>query len=74
MYHMNMLTERAHEIPMTVNPDHLTERLIFPVSPAMAEEIKEYWHDQRLNSKSEAIRQLLEESLERWRKRKEKGK
>jgi hypothetical protein len=54
------------------NPEHLTERLIFPVSPGMAEEIKDFWHDQRLNSKSEAIRQLIEDGLDKWRKTKRK--
>jgi len=45
-------------------------RLIFPVSEVMAEEIKEYWHDRRLDSRAEAIRELLEKGLAQWRKSK----
>jgi hypothetical protein len=46
----------------------MDERLIFPVTKSMAEEIKDYWHDRRLNSRAEAIRELLERGLAQWRK------
>ena len=41
----------------------LTERLIFPVSKAMAEEIADYRFAHRIDSKSEAIRRLIEAGL-----------
>ena len=56
---------------MAKDPDeHMTERIIIPVTPTMLEEIKEYWHERRLNSKSEAIRRLIEVGLETERKKK----
>jgi len=36
-----------------------TERVIVPVPLSLLDEIKEYWHEHRLTSKSEAIRQLI---------------
>lgn len=44
--------------------EHMTERIIIPVTPSMAEEIKEYWHARRLNSKSEAVRMLIRVGLD----------
>jgi hypothetical protein len=38
----------------------------------MADEIKDYWHDQRLDSKSEAIRELIKEGLRSWRSKRSK--
>jgi hypothetical protein len=40
-----------------------TERVIVPVPLSMLDDIKEYWHEHRLNSKSEAIRRLIEAGL-----------
>jgi metal-responsive CopG/Arc/MetJ family transcriptional regulator len=51
----------------------MTERIIIPVTPSMAEEIKDFWHDRRLNSKSEAIRLLIRTGLD-TEKRKGKAK
>jgi Arc/MetJ-type ribon-helix-helix transcriptional regulator len=49
--------------------EHMTERIIIPVTPSMAEEIKEYWHARRLNSKSEAVRMLIRVGLDTEGKR-----
>jgi hypothetical protein len=49
------------------NEEALTVRMIFPVTPTMAEEIKEYWHAKRLNSKAEAIRALVQAGLNGWK-------
>ena len=49
--------------------DTLKVRMIFPVTEETAEEIKNYWHDQRLNSKSAAIRALVQSGLDAWRKK-----
>jgi metal-responsive CopG/Arc/MetJ family transcriptional regulator len=50
-------------------PEHMTERIIIPVTPAMSEDIKNFWHDRRLNSKSEAVRLLIQSGLEAERKK-----
>jgi hypothetical protein len=48
----------------TDKPDeNLTERLIFPVSPTMLAEITDYRFEHRIESKSEAIRRLIEAGL-----------
>jgi hypothetical protein len=39
----------------------------------LVEEIRAYWHDQRLNNKSEGIRKLIEAGLAEWRKSKKAG-
>jgi hypothetical protein len=41
----------------------LTERLIFPVSKRMLEQINDYRFEHRCESKSEAIRRLIEAGL-----------
>lgn len=51
-------------------PEPLSERLILPVSKAMANEIKVYWHDRQLGSRAEAMRQLLRIGLDVEAKRK----
>jgi metal-responsive CopG/Arc/MetJ family transcriptional regulator len=48
----------------STDEEHMTERIIIPVTPSMAEEIKEYWHARRLNSKSEAVRMLIRSGLD----------
>lgn len=47
----------------------MTERIIIPVKPAMSDAIKEYWHTERLNSKSEALRRLIQIGLDVEQKR-----
>lgn len=44
--------------------DGLTERIIIPISKAMAAEIEDYWHGKRLRSKSEAVRRLIQAGLD----------
>jgi Arc/MetJ-type ribon-helix-helix transcriptional regulator len=39
------------------------ERVIIPMQTSMVEAIKEYWHEHRFDSRSEAIRYLLEFAL-----------
>jgi hypothetical protein len=41
----------------------LTERIIIPISKAMAEEISNYRFDNRINSKADAVRRLIEIGL-----------
>lgn len=48
--------------------DKLTERVIVPMTKDMVEAIKDFWHDNRLDSKSEAVRQLIEAGLAAKRK------
>lgn len=48
----------------------MTERIIIPVTPTMLDSIKDHWHAQRLNSKSEAVRHLIELGLETAAKQK----
>jgi len=57
------------EMTQTAQPTQatLTERMIFPVTPDVVAEIEDFWHERRLNSKSEAIRQLIEADLAQWR-------
>jgi metal-responsive CopG/Arc/MetJ family transcriptional regulator len=49
--------------------EQLTERIIIPVTKTMEAEIKEFWHERRLNSKSEAVRHLIAAGLSAERKR-----
>jgi Arc/MetJ-type ribon-helix-helix transcriptional regulator len=42
-----------------------SERIIIPLTPSMVEAIKDYWHEHRFDSRSEAIRRLLEYALEK---------
>lgn len=46
----------------------MTERIIIPISKSMAGEIDDFWHGNRLRSKSEAVRQLIQAGLEAQRK------
>lgn len=49
----------------------LTERVLVPMSKDMVEAIKDYWHANRLDSKSAAVRELIEVGLQaksRWQK------
>lgn len=49
----------------------LTERVLVPMSKDMVEAIKDYWHANRLDSKSVAVRELIEVGLQaksRWQK------
>ena len=59
---------------MTDSPEataeQLSERIIVPVSKSMEESIKDFWHQRRLNSKSEAVRILIEAGLKAEAKRK----
>lgn len=49
---------------MTKDDDEqMTERIIIPVTPTMSEAIKDFWHEHRLNSKSEAVRHLIQAGL-----------
>jgi hypothetical protein len=47
----------------------MDKRLIFPVTDAMAEAIDDYRFAQRLGSKSEALRRLIEAGLQAEHKR-----
>jgi hypothetical protein len=60
--------------PEQVDEDdaHLNIRMIFPVTETMEEQIKDYWHDQRLNSKSAALRALVQSGLDAWAKKRSK--
>ena len=50
---------------MGQNPDeHMVERIVIPVPADLSEAIKDYWHDNRLNSRSEAVRKLIRLGLE----------
>lgn len=53
---------------MADTDEKLTERVIVPMSPTMVEAIRDYWHDNRLDSKSEAVRQLVAAGLAAKRK------
>jgi metal-responsive CopG/Arc/MetJ family transcriptional regulator len=46
----------------------MVERIIVPVTAQLSEDIKEFWHERRLNSKSEAIRLLIRAGLEAEKK------
>ena len=50
---------------MTKDDDRelLTERIIIPVSPRMVQEIDDYRFSNRIGSKSEAVRRLIEAGL-----------
>ena len=51
-------------------PDELlTERVIFPVSKAMLQAITDYRFENRIDSKSEALRRLVEAGLKAESKR-----
>ena len=45
-------------------------KIIFVATEELEERIDIYWHEKRLRNRSEAIRQLLEESLDRHEKKK----
>jgi hypothetical protein len=45
-------------------------KIIFVATEELEERIDIYWHEKRLRNRSEAIRQLLEESLDRHEKSK----
>ena len=49
--------------------EHLTERVIVPVSKSMLQDITDYRFEQRIESKSEAIRKLIEAGLKAEGKR-----
>jgi hypothetical protein len=50
----------------------LGERLILSVTKTMLEEIKDFWHENRLDSKAEAVRELIEAGLKAEGKRAKK--
>jgi hypothetical protein len=41
----------------------MTERFVIPVPADLAEAIRDYWHEQKLDSKSEAVRMLIRMGL-----------
>lgn len=45
-----------------------SERIIIPISKSMAGDIDEFWHGNRLRSKSEAVRRLIQAGLDAQRK------
>ncbi len=48
---------------MAVNKEENTQILVtFPNE--MVEQIKEYWHEKKLNNRNEAIRELVRKGLE----------
>ena len=49
--------------------EHLTERVIVPVSKSMLQDITDYRFERRIESKSEAIRKLIEAGLKAEGKR-----
>ena len=49
--------------------EHLTERVIVPVSKSMLQDITNYRFEQRIESKSEAVRKLIEAGLKAGHKR-----
>ena len=53
----------------TDTKEPLGERLIIPVSKTLLEQIKDFWHDNRLDSKAEAARALIEAGLKAEGKR-----
>jgi hypothetical protein len=61
---------KVEPVAREAEEEALTERIIIPVSKTMEGEIKDYWHERRLNSKSEAVRHLIQAGLEAERKRK----
>jgi hypothetical protein len=68
LYDVHLLVEEVQMARPTIEDEPMTERLILPIGDELSEQIKEYWHEQRLNSKSEAVRQLIRTGLEQWRK------
>ena len=46
----------------------LSERVIVPMSKALLGDIKDYWHERKLDSRSEAIRRLIQAGLEAERR------
>lgn len=71
-------SEPAPPVPKEVPEDVLTVtsagdppgtvRLVFPCPEALSRRLAGYWHEERLGSKSAAIRALLEDALKRWEK------
>ena len=49
--------------------EHLTERVIVPISKTMLKDITDYRFEQRIESKSEAVRKLIEAGLKAEGKR-----
>jgi hypothetical protein len=49
--------------PHETTADELTERVIFPASKRMLEQINDYRFEHRCETKSEAIRRLVEAGL-----------
>ncbi len=42
----------------------LTQRLVTPMTKAMEDDIKEFWHSRRLDSKAAAVRHLIQVGLD----------
>ena len=58
--------------PTKMQDDGLSQRVIIPMSPGMIEAIQEYRFMHRLESRAEAVRQLIEIGLETTKSRKPK--
>jgi hypothetical protein len=52
--------------------DQLTERIIFPASKELVQQIADYRFENRIESRSEAIRRLIEAGLKAESKRAKK--
>jgi metal-responsive CopG/Arc/MetJ family transcriptional regulator len=46
----------------------IVERIVVPVTAELSEAIKDFWHERRLNSKSEAVRHLIRVGLDAEKK------
>jgi hypothetical protein len=49
---------------MDDDQEKLTERIVVPATRSLVDRIDEYWHANRLKSKSEAVRRLIEVGLD----------
>ena len=47
-------------------------QVLLTLSDELKDRIDEYWHEERIISRSEAIRRLIEEALEQYKKKREK--